>query len=201
MSIDIAARISEGKEILQNDLVKVEESARVFLGTLKGFRRDLLLVTQTCPKFIKADFPEPVHMIDVPPLTDGMSFFDLHEMLSLTEVAIDGKISIKNPPPSEQFKNDRVKIGEEIMLVHKNLLAVSEAAYAMYECIQNAGLEFDVFNSKNIEDECPQANIVFNRDEQGSAMMLGRALSERAIRIDIDLMESKRNLELGERQK
>ena len=199
MQEDIAQRTAQGQELLKEHLVKIEANAKLFLSALKGLRRDLPVSMHACSKYFLAEFPEPVSTIGVPPLSSGASFADLREMLSFTESAIDGTIAIKNPPDGPD-QGDREKIFKEIGITHANLMDVSEAAYELYQCIQTACFEFDVFNTKNIEVGCPEANILFERDSLNVAMALSRALSERAIRLDIDLMESRKRLEFGERQ-
>lgn len=200
MSDENTARTHEGEALLKEHLIKVEAQAKLFLSALKGFRRDLTLSIQASPSFFEPVFPEPVAMLAVPPLQNGMSFSDLQKMLSLAEDAIDGKIGISNPPAGPN-QDEREKLSKEIDITHQNLLDVSDTAYRLYESIQTAGFEFDVFNTKNIEVGYEEANILFNRDAQNLAMGTARALSERAIRLDIDLVENKRRLESGERQK
>lgn len=191
-----AARAREGTILLLDHLEKISESAKVFIAAVKGFRRDLPLSTKACPKYFHADFPESANIIGVPPMIDGMSFAGLREMLSLAESAIDGSIRIKNPPAGPDTA-DKECLLEEMALTHSNLMDISDTAYGLYQTLQTACFEFDVFNTKNIEVEEPEANIVFERDSLNVSRALSRALSERAIRLDIDLMQKRREVETG----
>jgi hypothetical protein len=196
MDEDRAARIEEGIELLSDQLTKVEGMAGVFLPALKGFRRDLSLAAQENPKYFFADFRNTASIIGVPPLRDGSSFSDLHKMLSLAEDAIDGVIRIKNPPlgPSTLI---REKVLSEMDMVHRNLADVADTSHRLYEAIQAASFEFDVFNSKNIDGDFIEGNILFDRDALNLSMVTARAIAERAVRLDIDLMQSRHALETG----
>lgn len=192
-------RIIDGQAVLKEQLESIEATAEEFLSALKGFRRDLPLSVQSCGDYFDADFSESADGMAVPKLLTGMSFADLSGMLSLAESAIDGSIKIKNPPlgPDQEA---REKILHEIGITHTNLMDVSDRAYELYQCLQSACFEFDVFNTKNIEVGFTEANILFERDSLNAARALARALSERAIRLDIDLMESKKRLETGQKK-
>ncbi|MBP7804962.1 MAG: hypothetical protein KA052_01915, partial [Candidatus Pacebacteria bacterium] len=120
MQDPVLIRKKEGEVLLAEQLVKVATSAETFLNALKGFRRDLPLSIQAS-KYFSADFSEPAHILVVPKLFSGMSFADLRQMLTLCEGAIDGAITIKNPPMGP-IANDKEKLLEEIMITHKNLL-------------------------------------------------------------------------------
>ncbi len=142
-------------------------------------------------------------MIAVPPLDGGRSFADLSEMLRLSEDAENGSIYVKNPPTGPRWSSEggvREKLLSEIDITHKNLMEISDASRRLYQTIQSAGFEFDVFNTKNIEVKFPEANIIFDRDAQSVAMETARALGERVVRLDIELMEDKRRVETGDEQ-
>ncbi len=199
MQDPVLIRKKEGEVLLAEQLVKVATSAETFLNALKGFRRDLPLSIQAS-KYFSADFSEPAHILVVPKLFSGMSFADLRQMLTLCEGAIDGAITIKNPPMGP-IANDKEKLLEEIMITHKNLLDTADAAYQLYQTLQSACFEFDVFNTKNIEVGEIDANILFERDSLNVGRALSRALSERAIRLDIDLMQARKEVETGDTTK
>ena len=197
---DTAGRIEEGAELLKEHLKKVEGQAELFLGALSGFRRDLGQSLVVCEKHLTAVFTGTVDLVAVPPLHDGNGFSDLGKMLSFAEDAIDGEIAVKNPRRGPD-ESDKETLLDELELTHKNLTDVSDTAHRLYQSIQAAGYEFDVFNTKNLEAEYTEANILFDRDALNVAMATARALGERAVRMDIDLMDSKERLESGEKQK
>ena len=197
---DQAARIEEGAELLRDHLKKVEGQAELFLAALTGFRRDLSLSLTACLKHLAAVFTGTTDLLVVPPLHAGSGFSDLDKMLGFAEDAIDGDIAVKNPR-SGPDDSEKEALLEEIELTHKNLTEVSDTAHRLYQSIQAAGYEFDVFNTKNLEAEYTEANILFDRDALNVSMATARALGERAVRLDIDLMESKSRLESGKRQK
>jgi len=197
MSKENEEKMQESSALLAEHLAKVEASAELFLAALKGFRRDLTLSGKNDSRFIKTDFTGTITTMQVPHLTGGRSFADLENMLGLAKDALYGTVALKKPHENAEQK-EQGKLLEEIEITHKNLLDVSETAYRLYECIQSAGFEFDVFNTKNIEVGFTEANIAFDRDALNLSMVTARALSECAVRIDIDLMEGKERLVTGE---
>ena len=185
-------RIGEGKDLLQEHLAKVSERAEVFLGALQGFRRDLETSLQSVPKYMEAEFLNPAHLIAVPQFFDGKSFSDLVKMLDLSVEALDGKLKVTHPktPPVGPAQNEKKQLLEEISITHKNLLDVADSAHRLYEAVRTALFEFDVFNSKNNDVGFHEADIMFYRDSINLAMSTARALSERAVRLDIDLCDT-----------
>jgi hypothetical protein len=186
-------RMKEGDMLLSDHYTEIRSAAALAVSTLKGFRRDLTLSLQSCKQYMQAEFGELPTGLAVPPFENGMSFSDLRRCLSLAEAAIEGSISIENPPlgPNQE---DKHRLLEEINITHKNLADISDSAHRLYERLQAASFEFDVFNSNNILADYPAANILFDRDALNVAMSTARAISERAVRIDIDLMGSKDKL-------
>ena len=182
------ARIAMGKELLREHLVQIVEQAKVFVGALQGFRRDLATSVEAMPGYIRAEFIDGAHMIAPPVLVDGMSFTDLAQMLRLCEDALDGTIYFKTQLQA-QDQNEKKELREEMMLTHKNLLDTSDTAHRLYQAIAQAGFEFDTFNSKNNDVGFHEADILFNRDALNLSMSTARALSERSVRLDIDLIE------------
>ncbi len=188
---DIEHRTEEGKELLKDHLSYIKVEAEAYLGALKGFRRDLALSSKATRGNIHGEFKETAAIIAVPPLSDGMSFADLRAMLHICTEAFFGKIM--HGDNLEKFSNkEKITFLEEVDITHKNLTDVGEAAKRLYETIKTAGFEFDVFNTMNLEAEHVECNILFNRDAMNVAMEISRALSEYAVRLDIDLMEAKK---------
>lgn len=197
---DSAGRTEEGKALLSDHLKKIEGHAELFAAALAGFRRDLALSLDACPKHLVAAFTGDMDLVAMPPLHAGSGFADLEKALGFAEDALDGAIAIKNPRLGSDA-SDKDALLDEIEITHKNLTDVADTAQRLYLAIQAAGYEFDVFNTKNIEAEYTEANILFDRDSLNVAAATARALGERAIRLDIDLVESRERLESGERQK
>ncbi|MEI8130710.1 MAG: hypothetical protein WCG55_04375 [bacterium] len=197
MKEDFSDRMNEGKELEKDHLVKVVGMTDFFLSAVKGFRRDLALSIPSCPDYLEADFLTLPNGLVVPPMPTAKSFGDLSKMLTLSDDALNGTIKLKNP----KFGPDqgmREKLLEEALLTHKNLMDVADTANRMYQTIQTAGFEFDVFNSNNIEVGHADMNIVFDRDELYLASATARALGERAVRLDIDLVEGIERLQTGQ---
>ncbi len=188
---DIEHRTNEGREILQDQLMYIKTEADAFLGALKGFRRDLALSAKATGGMIHGEFKETATIIAVPPLSDGMSFADLRAMLHICTEAFFGTI-MEEGVLEKMNKDQKITFLEEVDITHKNLTDVSETAKRLYESIKTAGYEFDVFNSQNLDAEHTECNILFNRDALNVAMETSRALSEYAVRLDIDLMEAKK---------
>ncbi len=198
MSNEYEDRIEEGKVLLSEQLKKIEAQTNLYLAALKGFRRDLAL-SASAMSYIDAEFTGLVTMITVPPLSGGRSFADLSEMLRLCEDAENGSMYITTPPVGPD-QSRRERLLAEIDITHKNLAEVSDTAHRLYETIRLACFEFDVFNTKNIEVRFTEANIIFDRDALYAATSAARALGERAVRLDIDLVEARRRVETGQRQ-
>jgi len=196
MSQGTLTRKQEGDTLLKEHLAKISAQTDLFLASLKGFRRDLALGVQSKEQFMQAEFIGLTTILGVPPLFGGRSFADLQQMLALAEDAIDGRITLKNPPDGPD-QTEREKLLEEITITHNNLMDVSDTARRLYDSLQAAGLECDVFNTKNIEVGDTEPNILFYRDALNVSAALARALSERAVRLDIDLMEGKYRIESG----
>ncbi len=199
MNEEIAHRKQEGEELLREHLKKAEGMAGFFLAALKGFRRDLGLSTQSYPDNLDSDLPALPGGLAIPPMPDANGFSDLGRALLLCDAALDGKIRIKNPKIGPDHET-RDKVLEEAKLAHKNLMDMADTAHRLYQCIQTAGFEFDVFNTKNIEVGRTDLNILFDRDAVYMAAATARALGERAVRLDIDLVEGIQNLESGQKQ-
>lgn len=197
---DTTGRVAEGNELLADHLKKIEGEAELFTAALAGFRRDLALSLEACPKHLAAVFTGDMDLVAVPPLHAGSGFSDLEKMLGFAEDALDGEIAIKNPRLGPD-SSEKESLLDEIEITHKNLAEVSDTAQRLYLAIQAAGYAFDVFNTKNIEAEYTEANILFDRDALNVAAATARALGERAVRLDIDLMASRERLESGEAQK
>ena len=94
----------------------------------------------------------------------------------------------------------RNKMLEEARLAHTNLMDVADTANRLYQAIQTAGFEFDVFNTKNLEVGHSDMNVLFDRDAVYVSAATARALGERAVRLDIDLVEAIQSLETGEKK-
>ncbi len=190
---EIEDRKKAGEELLRDHLGHIKESAEAFLGALKGFRRDLLLSSQATGRSIVFEFSETPTILMIPSLSEKTGFPDLSKTLSLCAQALFGSISVSfsGTPP----KDARTILLEEIELIHKNLADVSELANRLYESIKTAGFEFDVFNTQNIEADHRECNVLFDRDALNVSMETARALGEAVVRLDIDLMESKKRFE------
>ena len=196
MLSETLARKQEGIALLKDHLTKVSGEAELFLASLKGFRRDLMLAEQSVGDHLKSQFTGLTTLLAVPELAGGRSFADLCDFLGLAEDAIDGTITLKDPSNGPDL-SARETLLEEISITHENLMDVSETGRHLYESLQTACLEFDIFNTKNIEVGDTEPNILFDRDALNASSALARALSERAIRLDIDLMERKYQIESG----
>ncbi len=199
MEEDLAYRKNEGRELLAEQLKRTGEAALLFLAALKGFRRDLALSVQAHPDNLEAEFVGLTNQLGVPPMGNEHSFSDLDKLLAFCDEALDGKIRIKNPKIGPDHET-RDKLLDEAKLAHKNLMDIADAAQRLYQSIQTAGFEFDVFNTKNIEVGRTDLNILFDRDTVYVSAATARALGERAIRLDIDLVEGIQNLETGQKQ-
>ncbi len=199
MKEDFSDRMNEGKALEQDHLTKVSDMTEFFLSAVKGFRRDLGLSIPSCPDYLEADFLSLPNGLVVPPMPTAGSFGDLSKMLTLSDDALNGTIKLKNPKLGPD-QGVRTKLLEESLLIHRNLMDVADTAHRMYQTIQTAGFEFDVFNSKNIEVGHTDMNIVFDRDELYLAAATARALGERAVRLDIDLVEGIERLQTGEKK-
>ena len=199
MKEDFSDRVKEGKELEQDNLTKVAGMAYFFLSAVKGFRRDLALSIPSCPDYFDAEFLSLPSGLVIPPMRNANCFGDLSKMLTLTDDALNGTIKLKNPN-SGPDQSMRAKVLEEAALTHKNLMDVADTAHRMYQAIQTAGFEFDVFNTKNIEAGHSDMNIVFDRDELYLAAATARALGERAVRLDIDLVEGIERLQTGQKK-
>ena len=186
MQDEYQLRTFEGKGILRDHLKKIEEAAGLFLSALKGFRRDLAISMQAHPKYIKAQFLTDASELGVPPLRLGGDFALLSRTLGLAEQTADGTLKISFPWAANQAEYK--KIAEEMDLIHQNLMRVSDTAHQLSTLIQGACLEYDMFNGKNVDVGYTEANILFDRDALNVAMTTARAISERAVRFDIDLV-------------
>jgi hypothetical protein len=196
---ETGGRKEVGEEMLREHLKKVEGQAELFLAALAGFRRDLMLSITACPKYLTAVFTGPIDMIAVPPFTGPDSYSDLAKMLGFAEDAIDGDIAVKNPPLGPKGA-DKKNVLKELDHTHDNLTEISETAQRLYAAIQKSCYDFDLFNGSNSQAGYDEANILFDRDALNISMATSRALGERAVRLDIDLVESRARLESGERQ-
>lgn len=200
MSDDHMHRIGEGNDLFRDQITKITQTAEAVVPAVKGFRRDLGLALQASPDHIRADFPPLTAGLIVPVLEEGRSFSDLYEMLRLVEEGLDGAIRLRNPASGPDQKEKEIVL-DEVGIIHQNLMDISETSRRLYESLKTAQFEFDVFNTKNIEAKYPEANILFDRDSLNLSMATARALGERAVRMDIDLMDSRKRLETGQSQK
>ena len=199
MQEELAQRKTDGQELLTEHLGKAEEAAKLFLAALKGFRRDLLLSTQSYPDNIEAEFLENANALAVPPMRTATSFADLSNLLSLADAALDGKIHLTSPKLGPD-QETRIKILEEAKIIHSNLMDVADTANRMYQAIQTAGFEFDIFNTKNLEVGEKNVDIPFDRDTIYLLAATSRALGERAVRLDIELVQGMERVETGDKR-
>ncbi len=199
MQDELVQRTGEGRELLKEHLANAEETAKGFLGALKGFRRDLGLSAQSFPDNFSADFLSRADGLGVPPMQNANSYSDLGKFLLLCDEVLNGTIKLKNPKmgPDQEMRN---KMLEEARLAHTNLMDVADTANRLYQAIQTAGFEFDVFNTKNLEVGHSDMNVLFDRDAVYVSAATARALGERAVRLDIDLVEAIQSLETGEKK-
>lgn len=193
---EVRDRLAEGKEILEIELAKVQGGAELLVGALKGFRRDLSLSLETSGKYLFAEFEGYILELGVPAMTDGMSFAGLQNMLELADDTLEGEIKIKKPSGFET--EERKQLLQDLEGTHINLLAVSDMARDFFEIIKNACKEFDMFNGNNTGVSTREADIVFDRDALNISMETARAIAERAIRMDIDLMSRINELKADE---
>ncbi len=193
---EVRDRLAEGKEILEIELAKVQGGAELLVGALKGFRRDLSLSLETSGEYLSAEFEGYILELGVPAMTDGMSFAGLQNMLELADDTLEGEIKIKKPSGFET--EERKQLLQDLEGTHINLLAVSDMARDFFEIIKNACKEFDMFNGNNTGVSTREADIVFDRDALNISMETARAIAERAIRMDIDLMSRINELKADE---
>ncbi len=175
-------RIHDGRELLGIHLKRIAKEGELLIAALKGLHRDLALSAQAS-EYFHADFLANPHGLAVPPHDSGERFGDFVEFLRVVTGSLDGAIKLKTP------RNDSEKtvLLEEADMTHKNLLIASEAALNLYKSLKTALGDFESFNTKNLEVGFPGANIFFDREALGLAMESARALSERAVRVDIAL--------------
>lgn len=185
-------RTFEGKGILHDHLKKIREASEIFLSALKGLHRDIGISMSNFPENINVEFKEDAKILSIPPLFHGGDFANLSTAMLRAEDAIDGEIKISFPWRVNQ--EGRKKILEEVELLHRNLLLVADSAMQVHNLIQKTALQFDMFNAKNQEVNFKEADIIFNRDAMNIAMETARAISERAIRLDIDLVAKKESI-------
>lgn len=185
-------RTFEGKGILHDHMKKIHEASELFMSALKGFHRDIRISESAVPENIKVSFSEDANILAIPPLMHGGDFANLSTALLRAEDAIDGEIKISFPWIVNQ--EGRKRILEEIEIIHRNLLLVADSAMQVHDLIQKANLQFDMFNAKNQDVNYKEADIIFNRDAMNIAMQTARAISERAIRFDIDLVAKKESI-------
>lgn len=186
MDTEVRDRKAEGFEIMEIELDKVARGTELLLGAVKGFRRDLILTLESHPKYLSATFSGFIQGIAVPPMQDGNSFGPLREMITLLEGTIEGEILVKKT--TGFLLDDRQKLMADLSGTHENLLAISDMGKALFEIIKNACKEFDMFNGNNMGSKTREADIMFDRDSLNISMETARAIAERAVRIDIDLM-------------
>lgn len=182
-------RKDEGVEILRDHLSEIAENAEVFLGALKGFRRDLALSSTATAGQISGEFTETALVLSVPPLVDGMSFSDLRQMLTLCTSTLFGKIN-KEDVLHSMYPEEKQAFLEEVAITHKNLADLASTANHLYESIKRASYDFDVFNAENLRSGYVVCDIRFNRDALNVAMETARALCEGAVRLDIDFTDA-----------
>lgn len=187
------ARIEEGKQILADHLSRTEEAARLFLASLKGFRRDLALSLQSCGSYIEAHFESLPNTLAIASMKDGSGFALLEKTLRECEGVLDGGIRLSQPK-----EKDAEMLDKETSMMHENLVSVAEMAHQLNQVLMDASLAFDMFNSENLSKKMQSADIIFGRDSLNVAMATARALGERAIRLDIDLVASKHRIEFPE---
>lgn len=193
---EVRDRLAEGRGILDMELAKVEGGAELVLGALKGFRRDLSLTVKSHEKNIDAEFGGFIAELSVPRMETGANFTDLEKMVTLAEKTIEGKIKVKAPKGFE--RDERKSLIQDLEGTHKNLVAVVDMARDFFEIIKNACKEFDMFNGNNMNATTRDADIVFDRDALNISMETARAISERAVRLDIDLVAQINELKADE---
>lgn len=186
MDTELRDRKAEGFEILEIELDKVARGTELLLGAVKGFRRDLVLTVSSHEKYISATYSGFIQGIAVPPMTDGASFVPLSQMITLLEGTVEGEIFVKKV--AGFLQDERQKLISDLVGTHENLIAISDMGRALFEIIKNASKEFDMFNGNNSGAKTREADIVFDRDALNLSMETARAIAERAVRTDIDLM-------------
>lgn len=189
MQDEYQLRTFEGKGILNDHLKKIKQATELFLSAFKGFRRDLAISIGSNPKYIKADFVGTQNMLAVPLLERGGDFEHLSIFFLSVSELVDGKLKIKFPWIIN--REGRKKILEEAEIIHKNLIKVSETAMQVHNLLKTASFEFDMFNGKNDDVGYHEADIIFSRDSLNVSMEIARAISERAVRFDIDIISKR----------
>lgn len=193
---EVRDRLAEGNGILEMELDKVSRGAELVLGAIKGFRRDLALTSSSHEKYIRSDFEGFVAELAVPPMESGESFADLEKFMKFAEEAVDGKIEVYDPMGF--LHEERKKMIADLEGTHENLMALSDMSRNYFEIIRNASKEFDTFNGNNTGLKTEDADIKFNRDSLNMSMETARAISERAVRMDIDLTAKINELKANE---
>lgn len=184
------ARVGQSQDLLLSHFQKVSSATDLLFSSLKGFRRDLSLTMKEFSD-IEGRFDEHPHDLAISPLKTGADFKQLEGILRNAEASLEGEIHI----PEHVSEKKRDSLLKELDITHKNLLDLSESAQRLYDILKECLYDFDSFNRENREKGYLDADVSFDRDAHFVSMSASRALGERAVRLDIDLMNMRHAIE------
>jgi hypothetical protein len=159
-------RAGEGVEILKDHLEKISLMAKNLADVIEG-------VCHTNPYNGKAVI-----------LKDGSSFAELVPMLRTASHLIDTKIASR----SLYISQGTEPTASDLQRMHEDLTRIRNASHPTYELLQKATLSFFSFNAENADKEYKEADIIFDQDALATASSATRAVTEHALRLDMDVM-------------
>lgn len=179
-----AERAEEGVEVFRDHMEQASEGLRTLLSTLDGFRRDMVqLKDADSPIIIQME--QMLRPFVTPSITPDMQIEALVHALTRCAPLLEGKIEAE---PRATVAEHLPRALSDLRAIHSNLGDVSHAAKQLHDLLLGAERSFDAWNAENGE-EYMTANIHFDRDGLNLASTLARAIGERAVRLDIDVVE------------
>ncbi len=183
MEQSITVRTSEGELILNECSEEIDGALKNLLATIEGFRRDADLAKNS-------DSPIKIHIetkrIFIPPAKNDKGYFSgIAETLLRMIKAFDGSIELG--PVFQKSESLRQKAGNELYVIHENLVFVGAATRILYSTFEKTARIFYEFNGRNDETHT-KANIFFEEDALNICIVTTRAIIEHSVRLDIDVM-------------
>ena len=182
--VSLLARKEEGQALLKGQLENIGAGLKQFLPTIEGFRRDAVTMVEHSDSPLKIRL-ESVRRSYVPPaISEEQSLSALSQTLKRAVTVLEGDVHVPSEIRSAIARSSALL---ELGILHKNLSMVGSAAKNLHDLIQTAVRSFDQFNAKNGE-EYAAANVAFDRDSANISSEEARAIVERAVRLDIDVV-------------
>ena len=181
MSESFEERKEAGQSLFKEMVDKLDVAMGRFVSALSGFCNDAQKMNPDVP--LKIDLERTSRAFITPALSEEEMFSAIAQTLVRASTILEGSVHV----PAKLADSQLSAVAHELHIFHSNLAAVGKTANHLHELLSATAYRLYRFNSENRE-EFAMANIQFDEDALALSTTSARAIAERSVRLDIDVV-------------